>query len=349
MKLSLNWLKDYVQIKIAPDALAEGLTLAGLEVKNMAPVAGDIILETEITTNRPDWLSHLGVAREIHAIWGGRFVLPPLQNQRVGKVQKTIRVSIPKTDHDLCPYYSACLLEDVQWPETPGFMKKRLEQCGIRSINLAVDITNYVLLEFGQPLHAFDADRLKGNTIFARRSREGEKIVAIDESIYELVKDDLVIADEEGPIAICGIMGGRNSEVSHKTRNILLESAFFAPRAVRNTSSRLKLTSESSYRFERRVDPRGVDQARERAVWLFKKYAHIGKISAVFRAGKTPIREPRISLAYSETKRILGVDVPKVKVSTYLNRLGLRLLKKGSQSIIVQVPSFRSDLMGLAQ
>lgn len=341
MKVSLSWLKDYVSIQDSAETLANRLTMAGLEVKKIDRVSDDTILETEITTNRPDWLSHLGVAREIHAITGNRFSNPSAKLKPVPKSEKSFNISIP--DPNLCPYYSAVLLEEIEWAPSPDFMKKRLEACGIRSINLIVDITNYVLLEWGQPLHAFDASRLKGTEISARRARPSEQITAIDGTIYELAKNDLVIADTNGPVAIGGVMGGKDSEVNQRTKNVLLESAFFTPATIRATARRLGLSSESSYRFERRVDPRGVNQARERAVYLMVQYARPKRISRVFSAGKLPVREPKIKLLASELNQILGINIPPAKTKSYLTRLGLCVSGSG-KAMTAQVPSFRSDL-----
>ena len=244
MKVSFHWLKDYVRIGSSADQIADRLTQAGLKVEAIKTVSGDTIFETEVTTNRPDWLSHLGVACEIHAITGCRFSVPPFRYQGKRESKKSIKISLPNLD--LCPYYSAVLLEGVEWGKTPDFMKQRLEACGIRSVNLIVDITNYVLLEWGQPLHAFDLDRLQGDFIAARHAQTGESIVAIDGTSYKLTKDDLVITDARGPVAIGGVMGGRESEVDERTKNILLESAFFATSAIRATRRKLGLSSESS-------------------------------------------------------------------------------------------------------
>lgn len=341
MKVSLNWLRDYIQIKSSHQVLAHQLTMAGLEVKNVESTRDDAVFETEITTNRPDWLSHLGVARETHAIGGGRFSIPSHAVRSRSKTKRRFKISI--LDPALCPYYSAVLLEDIVWSETPEFMRERLEACGIRSVNLVVDITNYVLLEWGQPLHAFDADRLEGETIYARRARKGEKMVAIDGVTYELDTDDLVIADSKGAAAIGGVMGGKVSEVSRKSKNVLLESAFFAPSAVRKTSRRLGLASESSYRFERRVDPRGVAPGRERAVFLLRKYCRPGKISRVFQAGRVPVKEPVIVLKPPAIRRVLGIEIPFSKVKSLLKRLGFQI-SGTAEKLTVRVPSYRGDL-----
>ena len=341
MKISLNWLKEYVAIKGTADRLADQLTQAGLKVEKLEKVSGDFILETEVTTNRPDWLSHLGVARELHAITGARFSLPPFQIKEARKTEQSFKISVP--DPDFCPYYSASLLEDVAWAKTPEFMKRCLEACGVRSINLIVDITNYVLLEWGQPLHAFDRDRLRGNEIVARRARAGENLTAIDGTVYDLKDQDLIIADSKGPIAIGGVMGGKDSEVTESTRNILLESAYFVPSRIRTTSRRLGLTSESSYRFERGVDPAGVDSARERAVYLISQYARAGRISSAFRGGRPPIQKRVIKFDLGELKKILGIEIPKSSVHQYFKRLGLGVSPNGRR-LTVEVPSFRSDL-----
>lgn len=341
MKMSLNWLKEFVSIKGPVENIARDLTMAGLEVKKTLSAGSDVVLETEITTNRPDWLSHLGVARELHAISGARFSVPPHENKMARKSERSAIISIQ--DKTLCPYYSACIIEEIEPVETPKEIAQRLETCGIRSINFLVDVTNYVLLEWGQPLHAFDLDRLQGSRIAARRARAGEKMTALDGKTYELSQDDLVIADEQAPVAIAGIMGGKDTEVSRGTRNILLESAFFAPFAVRKTSRRFSLASESSYRFERRVDPAGVDEARERAIYLIRKYARPKRVSRVFCAGRPPISKIKITLPFNKIKKILGIAIPPAQTKALLSRLGLRI-SAHKNGVTVQIPPFRSDL-----
>lgn len=346
MKVSLDWLKDYVGIKGSAESLSELLTMSGLNVEKLHKVGTDSVFEIEITTNRPDWLSHIGVAREIHAVTGTSFHLPPTDRDRSKKKNGPVpanKISVSTSSRDLCPYYSAVVLEGIEWQATPEFMKKRLEACGIRSINLIVDITNYVLLEWGQPLHAFDLDQIHGDEISARPGRDGERMTALDGVTYELNKNDIVIADSKGPVAIGGVMGGKKSEVSSTTKNILLESAFFKPSSVRQTARRLGLGSESSYRFERRVDPNGVDLARDRAVYLILKYAKPKRIGSVLRAGKPPVSESRISLNLSEVSRVLGIEIPAAKMKSFLSRLGLAVTAK-RKKISAKVPSFRSDL-----
>ncbi len=352
MKISLNWLKDYVSLKEQPRKIAELLTFAGLEAKSVeaVPDLKDHVMEIEITSNRPDWLSHVGVAREIAAVANRKLTYPDWENRETKGKNAFVRnrkkiLPVEIQDNKLCPYYSACLLENIEFGESPDFIKNRLRAVGLRPINLIVDVTNYVLHEIGQPLHAFDWDRLSQEKILVRRAREKETIRAINGTEYPLNREDLLITDGVRPIAIGGVMGGMESEVSLATKNILLESAYFFPATVRKTSQRLALTSESSYRFERGVDPAAVDTGRERAIYLIRKYAKkIGSVSVVYKGGRVPKKEGTIKFPLSEIHRILGVDLAPQKVSHYLHSLGLSVRpgKKGVMS--VGIPSFRQDL-----
>lgn len=352
MKVSLNWLKDYVALKQQADETARLLTSAGLEVKGVDafPDFKDEVMEIEITSNRPDWLSHVGVAREIAAVSGGRLIFPEWQNPEKKGKQAFVRdrkkiLPIEIQDTKACPYYTACLLENVEFGESPDFIKKRLLAVGMRPINLVVDLTNFVLLELGQPLHAFDWDRLSQEKILVRRAREKETLRAINGTEYPLSVQDLLITDGARPIAIGGVMGGLESEVSMSTKNILLESAYFAPEVIRRTSQRLGLSSDSSYRFERGVDPAGVDMGRERAIRLIRQYAKsVGKVSVVFKGGRLPKKDGIIRFPLGEIRRILGVEIPSQKISQYLRALGLSVRPGKKGTVNVGVPSFRQDL-----
>ena len=345
MKISTNWLKDFVTLTPPLEGLAERLTMAGLEVKRIEPKPElrDTIFEVEITTNRPDWLSHLGIAREIRAVENTGLKLPPSQNPEHRPMPSGWRIDLKEAEG--CPYYTACLIEGVELRETPDWMRNRLQACGIRSINLVVDITNYVLLELGQPLHAFDADLVRGKEIQIRRAKPEEMMVAIDGTRYTLSNEDLVVADREKAVALAGVMGGRETEVNDRTRNILLESAFFYPRWIRKTSLRHGLASESSYRFERRVDPEGVDGARERAVYLFQELAGARNVSAVLKAGQkpTPVKS-KIHLSLDQIKKILGMEIKPSQVHSVLIRLGLEVKNESPETWVVGIPSYRADL-----
>lgn len=345
MKVSVHWLRDFVALKPPIERLADHLTLAGLEVKSVDALQSpkDFIFEVEVTTNRPDWLSHIGVAREIAAVESLPLKSPKIDSSDSRKLPPGWRLEL--RDPEGCPYYSGILLEGVTLGATPLFMKERLEACGLRSINLAVDITNYVLLETGQPLHAFDADTLRGKAVVVRRAKPGEKILSIDGKERLLEVSDLVIADQEKAVAVAGVMGGKDTEVGEKTHNIFLESAFFNPRSIRRTSQRLGLVSESSYRFERKVDPAGVDYARQRALYLFQEYAKPRFVSTVLKKGQKPaLIAARIHLTSQEIQKTLGAEIKPHLVSAILTRLGLSVRQKKTGSWFVTVPSFRPDL-----
>lgn len=345
MRISTNWLKDFVTLAPPVERIADRLTMAGLEVKRIEahPELKDTVFEVEVTTNRPDWLSHLGVAREIHAIENTGLKLPPAENPPDRPMPAGWKIDLKEGDG--CPYYTACLLEGIEPNETPDWMRNRLAAAGLRSISLVVDITNYVLLEAGQPLHAFDADLLRGREIVVRRAKPEEDLMAIDGTTYKLASTDLVIADRERAVAVAGVMGGEETEVSGKTRNILLESAFFDPRWVRKTSLRLGLASESSYRFERRVDPEGVDFGRERAVRLFRELAGVRRVSAVIKAGRKPVlAKAKVHLALDEVERVLGIKIKPHQVHSILTRLSLDPKSENPENWVVTVPSYRADL-----
>ncbi len=345
MKISTNWLKDFVTITPPLEALADRLTMAGLEVKRIEikPEIKDTVFEVEVTTNRSDWLSHLGVAREIRAVENTGLKVPLVQNPEHRPMPPGWRLDLKEAEG--CPYYSACIIEGVEHHETPDWIKNRLLACGLRSVSLIVNITNYILLEMGQPLHAFDADMLCGKEIQIRRAKPGETFTAINGIHYQLQTDDLVIADKERAVALAGVMGGRETEVNERTRNIVLESAFFTPRWVRKTTLRHGISSESSYRFERRVDPEGVDFGRERAIKLFAELTGARLISSVLKAGRKPtLEKTRIHLNLDQVKKVLGVDFKAHQVHSVFNRLGFETKNEGQETWIVAIPSYRPDL-----
>ncbi len=341
MKLSWNWIKDYVAVSAPVEAVAERLTMAGLEVKKIEKVGSDYRLETEITSNRPDWLSHIGVAREIAALYDKPLKIPKIPKIKRTKTASSFSVQTP--DKKWCSCYTGTVLEGLSQVRTPDRMRERLETCGLRSINFIVDVTNYVLLECGQPLHAFDLEKLSGTVILARRAKAGEQMTAINGAMCKLTPEDCVIADESKAVAIGGVMGGRESEVSDQTKNILIESAYFSPAAIRKTSKRLKLASDSSYRFERGVDPLGVDWARERAVSMIADFCKPAAVGLILKSGSAPVRRKKVILELDEVPEVLGVVISVGKIKTILNRLGIKAVQKG-QKIITEAPAFRGDI-----
>ncbi|HLD50342.1 MAG TPA: phenylalanine--tRNA ligase subunit beta [bacterium] len=347
MKVSTNWLKDFVTLPPPLERIAEHLTMAGLEVKKIESISvqkeKDIIFEVEVTSNRPDWLSHLGVAREIAAVENLSLKIPEIEKAAARLAAPGWRVELKENEG--CPYYTGVYMEGVNPVPTPDFMKARLEACGVRPVHFLVDVTNYVLFETGQPLHAFDADLLEGSEIRIRRAKAGETFTAINGRELKLEVGDLVIADARQAAALAGVMGGKNTEINVRTRNIFLESAYFNPRWVRKTSRRLGLSSDSSYRFERKVDPEGVDFARERAVALIRQYGKPRFVSAVLKAGdKPPAGCETVHLNFSDIAKKLGAPVKAHEAFSILTRLGMQVKKDSEEIWTISVPSFRPDI-----
>ncbi|MCA9184141.1 MAG: phenylalanine--tRNA ligase subunit beta [Pirellulaceae bacterium] len=344
MIVSWNWLQDYVDLAMSPDELALRLAMAGLNHESTTDIGDDVAIDIEITSNRPDCLGHIGIAREVAVLWQLPLQVPnpqpPHGNSPVSELVR-VRVEAP----ELCPRYTARLLRNVTVGPSPSWLVDRLNAIGVASINNVVDATNYVLMECGQPLHAFDYDKVKGGQIVVRHARKGEKLVAIDHRTYELDESMCVIADASSPVALAGVMGGADSEVSETTTNILIESADFAPLSVRTTARLLRLHSPSSYRFERGVDDQGIDWASRRCCELILQIAG-GELAdgcvdvvAVPRPTVVPV-----TLRYHTLKRILGIDVPPAKVEQILTALGLHQVQHDKSSITVSIPSWRRDL-----
>ncbi len=306
-------------------------------------VAPDVIFEVEVTPNRPDLLSHAGLARELSALTGKSLkdapALPEVAHAKAGKSQ----VRLDATES--CPYYTARFIRGVKVGPSPDWLRRRLESIGLRPINNVVDITNYVLHEAGQPLHAFDADKLEGG-IIVRHASEGETLVALDGETYALAKEDLVIADKACSVAIAGVMGGAATSVTEQTVNVLLESAYFTPAHVRRTSRRLILSSDSSYRFERGVDPQGVLEASALATKLILEIAGGKADDEVIIAGKAPVLVKDIVFDEVRARALIGIpDLDRYEMHKVLSSLGLQLLgAKGRDSSKWQIPSYRLDL-----
>ena len=260
MLVSWNWLEQYVPLTMPAEELERRLMMAGLNHESTAPLGGDLAIDLEVTSNRPDCLGHLGVAREIAVLFDLPLRLPPARPaEGPTPVEKLVRVRIDCPE--LCPRYTARVVRGVKVRPSPQWMIERLETIGIAPINNVVDISNYVLMECGQPLHVFDYEKLHGPNgpeIIICRPRAGETMEAIDHKTYALDPAMCVIADARDAVAIAGVMGGAATEVSAATTAVLIESAEFDPISIRNTARRLGLHSDSSYRFERRVDPEGV-------------------------------------------------------------------------------------------
>ncbi len=303
----------------------------------------DTVYTVEITPNRPDWLSHWGVARDVAALCGGRRSFPDTHLPSVSGFESwSGLVSIQ--DPDLCPEYTARVIRGVTVKESPKWLKDRLESVGIRAINNIVDITNFVMMEFGEPLHAFDTRFLSGKKIIVRRAADKEKITALDGKTYELDSEMLVIADAEKPVAIAGVMGGEFSGVVSDTKEILLESAYFNPSSIRATSRKLGLTSDSSYRFERGVDPDMLETAGSRAAALILELAGGELVSDLIRVKTTRPERPRILCRFSKINSLLGLALTPMQMVDIFRKLGLGVSDVNEDTCLVTVPGFRADL-----
>jgi phenylalanyl-tRNA synthetase beta chain len=272
MILSRLWLADYVDLPASTAALVERLALAGLNHESTTEVGGDTAIEIEVTSNRPDWLGHIGVAREV-AVLFARPLRMPDPRPAEGAAEAGHSVGVEIAAGDICPFYSARVIRGLQVGPSPAWLVDRLRTVGVASVNNVVDVTNYVMLETGQPLHAFDLAKLRGGRIVVRRARGGEPFEAINHKTYTLDERMCVIADAERPVALAGVMGGADSEIGAGTTAVLLESAQFAPLPVRAAAREFVLASGSSYRFERGPDPAMVDWASRRAAALILELA----------------------------------------------------------------------------
>ncbi|HBG61183.1 MAG: phenylalanine--tRNA ligase subunit beta [Omnitrophica WOR_2 bacterium GWF2_38_59] len=342
MKISLNWIKDYVEVKIPPGSLADKLTMAGLEVENVSLVGGDTIFEVEVTPNRPDCLNMIGIAREISAVLNKELALP-----RTGKLSKADAIcDIKIEDKKGCLRYIGTVVENISIQQAPKELLKRINSLGLRAINNIVDITNFCLLETGQPLHAFDYDKLAGGRIIVRRAKDGEKIVTIDDIERALDPSILVIADAEKPVAIAGIMGGKETEVTASTRNILLESAYFDPIIVRKASRKLGLSSDSSYRFERGVDYPTVENCSNRALSLILKEAggKIVKSSDIKVTGRNKAAK-EIVIEKEKIDSFLGTDTSVTQCKNIFDKLGFDVKVDKQKVFTIVPPSFRGDIV----
>ena len=291
--------------------------------------AGETVLDVEITPNRGDWVSLLGMAREVRASFGGTLRLPETAPPEAG-APAAGAVAIAIEDRTGCARYVGRVLRNVRVGPSPDWLARRIEAAGFRPVNNVVDVTNLVMLEFGQPLHAFDLARVRGRSVHVRAAEAGEKLRTLDGHLRELAREDLVIADAEGAIAIAGVMGGADSEVTGATREILLESAYFDPPRVRRTARRLGLSSDASYRFERGVDPDGQARAADRAARLIAELAGGEVARGVVEAlgAPVPLADP-IPLWPARVNRLLGTSLAPAEVQALLARVEVEVRREG--------------------
>lgn len=347
MKISYQWLKDWVKINLSAEKLADQLSLSGLEVDSCTPVAKDYVLDVQLTPNRGDCLSVIGLAREISAINSVSLIS---HKSPAVKVSSDKRISVNVSMEDACPRYAGRIVENVDNKiSTPSWIKERLQLSGMNGVSLVVDVMNYVMLETGQPLHAFDLDKIE-KSIVVRHAKRSEKLKLLDQREVELDVNTLIIADAEKPLAIAGIMGGLDSGVSDQTTSIFIESAFFAPVAIHGRARYYGLQTDASQRFERGVDPELAAKALERATELLvsiykenKVDVKVGPVIEVASKKHLP-KNPEVKLNADQVARLLGTQIPNAEIANILKRLGMHVEGKAGDWKVT-APSYRFDVL----
>lgn len=331
---------------LAHDELGLGNDHSGIvELGKKAPIGEgyDLLLDLEITANRPDCLSILGLARDVAAARGKKvFFRPERLKETFDPVQEKARVSVKCEDS--CPRYTARVISGVQVGPSPGWMQRKLTSVGLRPINNVVDVTNFVLMEMGHPLHAFDGEKLSQHEIIVRKAEAGEKIALLDDTEVDLTPEDMVIADATRPVALAGIMGGADTEVSGETVTVLLESAYFHPGSIRKTARRHKLSTEASYRFERGTDIEGITAALDRAAGLIAELSG-GEVckGTIDTRPKTPERD-NIMVRPQRALDYLGIDLTLTQIADLVSAVGCEMIRSDKDILVVSVPSYRVDI-----
>ncbi|MBS0629933.1 MAG: phenylalanine--tRNA ligase subunit beta [Verrucomicrobia bacterium] len=335
MKLSLSWLKEFLDLKISPEEIAEALTLAGLEAEGIEEKEDDLIFEIGLTPNLGHCMSIIGIARELSAI-----LQIPLKRQELvfQESEEKIDVKLKVEDPEKCLRYSCRLVKNVQVGPSPEWLKKRLENSGIRSINNVVDVGNYVMLECGHPLHMFDYDQVDGKTIIVKTGNG--TLQTLDEQMREIPAEALLICDQKKPLAFAGVMGGLSSAITEKTKNVLIEAAQFTPQSVRKSCKQLNLRTDSSLRFERGIDPLFVSGALDLAAKLLGGDICQGTIEFVAENYVPTI----ITLNTDRTNQLLGTQLSLREMAMLLGRLEIQVMSETSHTLKVQIPSYRNDL-----
>ncbi|MBN2589401.1 MAG: phenylalanine--tRNA ligase subunit beta [Sedimentisphaerales bacterium] len=342
MKISLNWLNDYIETGLDAEQIAETLSNMGFPCESIEKLDNDTVIDVEVTSNRGDCLGYIGVARELSVATGKELKLPVVVLDE-SDTDVTQLAQVEVAEPELCGRYTARVVEGVKIGPSPDWLVERLEAIGMRTVNNVVDVTNYVMMETGQPPHAFDYDKVKDGKIIVRKANKGENLVSIDGSKCELTPDMLMITDPNGPVGIAGVMGGLETEVTDTTKRILLEDASFDPVSIRTTSRRLSLPSEASFRFARIVDIEKIDWASQRTCQLITQLAG-GKVAKgvidIYPKKKEPVKT---SMRLSRLKKLLGIEVPLEEVLRILTALKF---EPDLQNDVVScnIPTWRSDV-----
>lgn len=343
MKISYRWLKETVDIPVGPDQLAEDLTNCGLVVETVDVESSDTILELDLTTNRPDCLSHLGVAREVSTLYQSplrKSVVKVEEFQPVDPSQVSVRIDSPQ----LCRRYAARVIQGVRVGSSPDWLRERLNSLGIRPLNNIVDVTNYVLMEIGHPTHAFDLAKIQNAQILVRKAQTGEKLLTLDGIQRHLESGMLLITDPVKPLALAGIMGGQESEISVGTGDVLVESAWFDPISVRKTAKVLGLHTEASHRFERGANVEAILPAIDRVAQLIQQLAGGKILGSMIDQYPQPLRRNSILLRRARLTQLIGLEIDSQEVERILNFLEFTVLKSLKEGWTVSLPTSRMDV-----
>ena len=344
MKISYNWLGELVTLTLKPKELAERLTMAGLAVESVEQVVDDYILDFDLTSNRPDALAHLGIAREAALICGTELTRRTIRLNESGESAESA-AAVEILDSDLCPRYAARVVRGVKVGASPKWLADRLESIGQRPVNNIADITNYVMFEMNQPTHAFDLNLLHGRRIIVRRPYAGEQITTLDGVNRELTSEMLVIADSDRPVAIAGVMGGADTEINENTKDVLIESAYFNPGSIRQTARKLGMDTEASYRFARGVDPDAQARAADRVAELIAEITGGQVLQSVIDVHPGSVKRARVTLREARIERLTGLKVPIQQAAEILRKLDFEVeLAEGAKDLSATAPSFRGDI-----
>lgn len=335
MKILYSWLKDYVDINYSPLKLADDLSMFAHEVESINEIKNDVIFDLEITPNRGDCLSHLGIARQVAAMYDRNI---KTQNAKIKIKEENINkdININIEDDKICPRYSAVVVDNIKIKESPEWIKNRLVNYGIKPINNIVDITNYIMFDLGQPMHAFDFDMINDGLINICFSKKNDELITLDENKYQLLENSIIIKDNEKIYDLAGIMGGKNSEISNNTKTIIFQAAIFNSTLIRKTAKYINKQTEASYRYERGVDPEMTICALKKAINLLTESCPEAKINKIVDLDTGKNKTNKIEFSEQKINSLLGTKLSKNEISAYLKRLYFEI-----NDNIAVVPSFR--------
>lgn len=347
MNVSYNWIKTFFDKPLPqPKELAEILTMHSFENESLEKKGQDYILGIDVLPDRAgDCLSHIGIAKECAAILDKKILIPKINLKENKKLKTKDFVSVEVKDKIGCKRYIARVLTNVKITESPKWIKERLIACGLNPINNVVDITNYVMLEMGQPLHAFDYEKIQDQKIIVRKAKKGEKITTLSGLEYKLDEDILVIADSKNPLALAGIKGGQKSEINSKTKTIVLESANFNAKLISQTARKINLRTDASIRFEQNLDPNLAELAINRVAMLINEIVGADVASGLVDFYPNKLKPKKITLNLDNLNNILGLTIPLKEIENILKRLDIKLIKKTKNSLLLEIPTSRQDII----